>query len=88
MVSGSGTSDAHFCVCSDKKVTWQSEDIHTHDIGFPATTDAHSLTQQLQSIEDQQGMTAVFSTYQNRSPKINNSIETASDKLKKDYSEN
>ncbi|MFJ7471755.1 DEAD/DEAH box helicase [Peribacillus frigoritolerans] len=53
-----------FAVCSDKKVTKQSEDITAVDLGFPATTDPHKLVEQFKRSNTNKKMTVVFSTYQ------------------------
>lgn len=56
----------NFVVCSDIKVgkKSESEDISTHDLAYPATTDARSLTQQVKILGGRTQMTVIFSTYQ------------------------
>jgi len=56
-----------YVVCSDTKVGKknENEDISTHDLAFPATTNARKLALQMQAfkpLKDQ--LTVVFSTYQ------------------------
>lgn len=53
-------------VCSDTKVGKKSdsEDITTHDLAFPATTDARTLLKQYDAYSGKRQMTVVFSTYQ------------------------
>ena len=53
-------------VCSDTKVGKKSdnEDISAHDLAFPATTDARTLTRHLRQFGGKKQMTVVFSTYQ------------------------
>ena len=52
-----------FAVCSDTKVGRDQEDIRTHDLAYPATTDAEKLaTDARAATEDRR--TVVFSTYQ------------------------
>jgi predicted helicase len=52
-----------FVVCSDSKVGKEDEDIRTHDLAYPATTDAAKLAQALkQASADRRSV--VFSTYQ------------------------
>ncbi|MGW0602351.1 DEAD/DEAH box helicase [Streptomyces sp. NPDC002640] len=58
-----------FAVCSDVKVGKQqaandSEDMATHDLALPATTDPDKLIKQISSVESGAGLTVVFSTYQ------------------------
>jgi len=55
-----------FVVCSDTKVgkKSESEDISTHDLAFPATTDAKKLSHQVNAFRDKRQLTVVFSTYQ------------------------
>ncbi|AEN91936.1 Adenine specific DNA methyltransferase, putative [Priestia megaterium WSH-002] len=53
-----------FAVCSDKKVTKNSEDINSHDLGFPSTTKPEILVQQMNSVDNDKEMSVVFSTYQ------------------------
>lgn len=52
-----------FVVCSDSKVGRDEEDISTHDLAYPATTDAKKLTQAA-SVVSKDRRTVVFSTYQ------------------------
>jgi len=53
-------------VCSDTKVgkKSESEDISTHDLAIPATTDARKLAQQIRAFGSRKQLTVVFSTYQ------------------------
>ncbi len=52
-----------FVVCSDTKVGKEEEDIRTHDLAYPATTDADKLAKALkQASADRRSV--VFSTYQ------------------------
>jgi predicted helicase len=55
-----------FAVCSDTKVGKKSEneDISTHDLAFPATTDPHKLALQMRKFSGQKQLTVIFSTYQ------------------------
>ncbi|OMH24801.1 damage-inducible protein [Tersicoccus phoenicis] len=55
-----------FAVCSDTKVGKRrdDEDIATHDLAHPATTDAGRLVQQWQHVSENDAFTVVFSTYQ------------------------
>jgi predicted helicase len=66
-----------FAVCSDTKVGKRSdnEDISTHDLAFPATTDAKKLVQRIEAFSGKRQLTVVFSTYQ--------SIQVVSDAQKK-----
>jgi predicted helicase len=52
-----------FVVCSDSKVGKEEEDIRTHDLAYPATTDARKLAAAA-SVLMQDRRTVVFSTYQ------------------------
>lgn len=54
-----------FAVCSDSKIGKKSEneDITTHDLAFPATTDARKLAQQINAFEGKKQLTVIFSTY-------------------------
>jgi predicted helicase len=52
-----------FVVCSDTKVGKDEEDIRTHDLAYPATTDAKKLTRAAQAVSAGR-RTVVFSTYQ------------------------
>ncbi|SAK40860.1 helicase domain-containing protein [Caballeronia fortuita] len=55
-----------FAVCSDSKVGKKSEneDISTHDLAFPATTDVQKLAKQVQAFAGKRDLTVIFSTYQ------------------------
>ena len=53
-----------FAVCSDTKVGKRTEDISTHDLVHPATTDVARLAEQLRAASDDDRFTVVFSTYQ------------------------
>lgn len=55
-----------FAVCSDAKVgkRSESEDISTHDLALPATTDPQRLLAQIETTAQHAGLTAIFSTYQ------------------------
>lgn len=55
-----------FAVCSDSKVGKKSEneDISTHDLAFPATTDTKKLIAQVESFAAKRQLVVVFSTYQ------------------------
>ena len=62
------TTDAYkpfnaFAVCSDTKVGKDEEDIHLHDLAYPATTKPDKLTQALNKVNNER-MTVIFSTYQ------------------------
>ncbi|MGS1021632.1 DEAD/DEAH box helicase [Burkholderia glumae] len=52
-----------FVVCSDSKVGKEHEDISTHDLAYPATTDARKLAAAV-SLSSDDRRTVVFSTYQ------------------------
>ena len=52
-----------FVVCSDSKVGKEEEDIRTHDLAYPATTDARRLAAAASVLSDDR-RTVVFSTYQ------------------------
>lgn len=52
-----------FVVCSDSKVGRDEEDISTHDLAYPATTDAKKLGQ-VATVLSQDRRIVVFSTYQ------------------------
>jgi len=52
-----------FVVCSDTKVGKDEEDIRTHDLAYPATTDARKLAKAAQAVSPDR-RTVVFSTYQ------------------------
>lgn len=62
-----------FVVCSDSKVGKYKEDIRTHDLAYPATTDAKKLASAA-SVFSKDRRIVVFSTYQ--------SIQVVSDALK------
>lgn len=55
-----------FAVCSDTKVDKrvESEDITTHDLAYPATTDSATLIEQANRTDAATPLTAIFSTYQ------------------------
>lgn len=54
-----------FAVCSDASVgRQQNEDVATHDLGFPASTDPHKLVNRYNISTGQDTLTVVFSTYQ------------------------
>lgn len=58
-----------FAVCSDTQVGKQKaqgddQDMSTHDLALPATTDPDRLVAQMASVEATPGLTVVFSTYQ------------------------
>lgn len=55
-----------FAVCSDAQVGRRktSEDITTHDLVYPATTDTARLVAQMRALRDDDQFTVVFSTYQ------------------------
>jgi predicted helicase len=50
-------------VCSDTKVGKDEEDLRTHDLAYPATTDAHKLAVAAQAVKNDR-RTVIFSTYQ------------------------
>jgi len=52
-----------FVVCSDTKVGKDGEDIRTHDLAYPATTDAKKLAAATNAVS-QDRRTVIFSTYQ------------------------
>lgn len=52
-----------FVVCSDTKVGRDEEDISTHDLAYPATTNAKKLVRAVR-VQTQDRRTVVFSTYQ------------------------
>jgi predicted helicase len=59
-----GTDPFHaFVVCSDSKVGRDEEDISTHDLAYPATTDPQKLAN-VASVLSRDRRTVVFSTYQ------------------------
>jgi predicted helicase len=58
-----------FAVCSDTKVGKRraandDQDMATHDLALPATTDPDKLIKQMASVATGPGLTVVFSTYQ------------------------
>ncbi|WUH95879.1 DEAD/DEAH box helicase [Streptomyces sp. NBC_00433] len=58
-----------FAVCSDAKASKQTvnsdnQDMSTHDLAFPATTDPARLIQQMKRTEATHGLSVIFSTYQ------------------------
>jgi predicted helicase len=67
-----------FVVCSDSKVGKDEEDIRTHDLAYPATTDARKLAAAAQAVSTDR-RTVVFSTYQ--------SIQVVSDAQKLGFGE-
>jgi predicted helicase len=50
-------------VCSDSKVGKEEEDLRTHDLAYPATTDARKLATAAQAVTPDRRL-VVFSTYQ------------------------
>lgn len=52
-----------FAVCSDSKVGKDDEDFRTHDLAYPATTDAQKLALHAERVSTDR-RTVVFSTYQ------------------------
>lgn len=52
-----------FVVCSDTKIGKDEEDIRTHDLAYPATTDSKKLTTAASALAKDR-RTVVFSTYQ------------------------
>lgn len=52
-----------FAVCSDSKVGRDEEDISTHDLAYPATTDPRKLVRAAEALAKDR-RTVVFSTYQ------------------------
>lgn len=67
-----------FVVCSDTKVGKDEEDIRTHDLAYPATTDARKLAAAASLITNDR-RTVIFSTYQ--------SIQVVSDAQKQGLGE-
>jgi len=67
-----------FVVCSDSKVGKDEEDIRTHDLAYPATTNARKLAAAAQAVSTDR-RTVVFSTYQ--------SIQVVADAQKQGFSE-
>lgn len=62
------TAQAHnpihaFVVCSDSKVGRDEEDLRTHDLAYPATTDSRKLASAAQALAQGRRI-VVFSTYQ------------------------
>ena len=55
-----------YVVCSDTKVgkKSESEDISSHDLAFPATTNAEKLAAQIKAFAHKDRLTVIFSTYQ------------------------
>jgi len=55
-----------FAICSDSKVGREQEDLKTHDLAYPATTNATKLAQYADTFaaSDPDRRTVVFSTYQ------------------------
>ncbi len=58
-----------FVVCSDTKVGKNEEDIRTHDLAYPATTDAGKLAKAIQQVEAARPdrRVVIFCTYQSTS---------------------
>ncbi len=52
-----------FAVCSDTKVSRAAEDINTYDVAIPVTTNAHTLTHEMEHRKRAKGLTVVFTTY-------------------------
>lgn len=52
-----------FVVCSDTKVGRDEEDLRTHDLAYPATTDSSKLARAASLLDDERRI-VVFSTYQ------------------------
>ena len=52
-----------FVVCSDSKVGRDEEDMRTHDLAYPATTDSKKLARAVQAVSNER-RTVIFSTYQ------------------------
>lgn len=67
-----------FVVCSDSKVGKDEEDIRTHDLAYPATTDARKIAN-ASTLVTKDRRTVVFSTYQ--------SIQVVSDAQKQGLGE-
>lgn len=61
-----GTPMHALAVCSDTAVgkATDTEDLRTHDLPFPATTDARRLAKQLTGLKETRPLAVVFSTYQ------------------------
>lgn len=54
-----------FAVCSDASVgRKENEDVSTHDLGFPASTDPEKLAQRFRISTGQEKLSVIFSTYQ------------------------
>lgn len=54
-----------FAVCSDSSVgRRKNEDVSTHDLGFPASTDPEKLFHRFEISTGQEAISVVFSTYQ------------------------
>ncbi|MEV8267375.1 type ISP restriction/modification enzyme [Microbacterium sp. NPDC076911] len=54
-----------FAVCSDVSVgRREHEDVSSHDLGFPATTDANKLFHRFQISNGEEAISVIFSTYQ------------------------
>lgn len=70
-----------FAICSDSKVGREQEDLKTHDLAYPATTNATKLAQYADTFtaNDPDRRTVVFSTYQ--------SIQVVSDAQKQGLGE-
>jgi predicted helicase len=52
-----------FVVCSDTKVGKDEEDLRTHDLAYPATTDAKKIARHAKNLSSDR-RTVIFSTYQ------------------------
>jgi predicted helicase len=70
-----------FAICSDSKVGREQEDLKTHDLAYPATTNSTRLAEYSKtfSSKDPDHRTVVFSTYQ--------SIQVVSDAQKQGFEE-
>lgn len=53
-----------FAVCSDRTVGKNTEDMTSHDLAIPATTDTASLIEGFEKAKKTKRMTVLFSTYQ------------------------
>jgi predicted helicase len=76
------TSPFHaFAICSDSKVGREQEDLKTHDLAYPATTNSTKLAEyaDIFASKDPDHRTVVFSTYQ--------SIQVVSDAQKQGFGE-
>jgi len=70
-----------FAICSDSKVGREQEDLKTHDLAYPATTNSTKLAEyaDIFASKDPDHRTVVFSTYQ--------SIQVVSDAQKQGFGE-